>query len=179
MCAEELKEIKDLRLRRGNRYESFIAKLNHVADLVKIYKNNSAKSIISDIINNISNLTIRETININDTAIYSKYLNVSIEKQKDFIENTIEKIRTAKEILLEDDLREEKEQLNNTYIKDNIEYITEGSRIKYYDSVKYLMHLSKVKKIQDMEKDLFEMQKDLKSCIDYNFKINKELQNLK
>lgn len=163
------KMIKDFMVRRSERFLSFSERVKYLVEMTNIYKSKEANKILLEIESKIKNVIVKhKSSEASSNILYA--LNVA-ENINEFIEDIIENIRTAGEFLLEAELKETKKDLTKTFIEDVIDEIEEKSQQKYLDSVKNLIQISKLKKINLLNADVYEMEKDLRACIQYNDKI--------
>lgn len=167
------KMIKDFMVRRSERFLSFSERVKYLAEMANIYKAKEVVSLLSEIQDEIKKHVVKHrSSEASSNILYSLDISDNIDE---FIESITENIRTAGEILLEFELKDIKKDLIKTYIEDVIDEVEEKSQQKYLNSVKNLIQIAKLKKVNILNADVYEMEKDLRACIQYNDKI----QNLK
>lgn len=154
--------IKDLKARRNDRFLAFMESLKDFIEMSKIYKSKDAQKILSNVIKKIKNVTEKNV----------QLFSLKIENNVDnFIDEIISSVREAGEYIVELELKEINKDLIDSYIEDTIDYIEVSAQSKYLNAVKLLVQLAKVKRVNNLNNNVFEMEKDLKACISYNEKI--------
>lgn len=166
-------EVRDLKNKRSDRYQALMFRLKSFVDLTKTYEDSELSSLSDKILKDVKSKTMKETIGTVDGAIKTTNFlySLNIDNVDEYKETLEENLRNVYETTIEKELGRLRKNMLKSYINDNIEEIPENNRQKYYDAIKYLLHLSKINHIRDMENDIHELKKDLISCVNYNSKI--------
>lgn len=167
-------EVKEFKIRRHGRYISFFENIKNFIETAEEYECKEANKILEDVANMLKEFTIKSKINgeeIEDGVNFLLSLDIK-GKDKDFFVNHITNgVRTAGEYLIALELKETKNKLIETYVDDAIEYVEEWAKPKYHGAVSLLVQLAKIKKLNKLNDAVFEIEKDLIACLEYNDKI--------
>lgn len=163
--------VNDLKNRRNDRYDALFIRLKSFSDNSKFYSDKIAEAQMFNAFELFKKATKKESYGNKENTIYTRWLDVKSENRDDFIDEIIQNIREANEIYIEKELKETEKNLTKNFIEHNINYVEKNSRNKYYGAIKMLLHLDKIAKINILENELRELQKDFISCINYNSKI--------
>lgn len=169
MAKEDLREFN---ARKTNRLSSVLMKLENLEDVAKMFKLKDAKTIATELLSNTNTHISRKSMSdSNGSTINVLTLKIAEQERESFISNVVDKYIEAGEMIIEKELANEKKDLNSAYIDDTIELISEDRREKYLNAIKSLSNLSKLKKVHCLNKEAFEIEKDLKACFNYEDKI--------
>lgn len=167
-------EAKEFKIRRHDRYMSFFESIKSFIEMAEEYECKEANEILKDVATMLKEFTIKSKINgeeVIDGVNYLLSLDIG-DKDKDFFVNHITNgVRTAGEYLIALELKQQKGKLIETYLEDAIEYVEEWAKPKYNGAVNLLVQLAKIKKLNKLNNIVFEIEKDLMACLDYNQKI--------
>lgn len=170
--AQEL--VTALKNRRRDRFEAIEVRLKAFLEDSKYHKDTEAKEYIDTAMILFNGKVVTDCISKNNRYVYTRYLDIYNSDKDNFVEKIINALRYGCEIFIEKELYQTKKGLTDRFINGTIKSIPELNRDRYYDSVKYLVRLEKIRLINELEHDLSEIQKDMLSCIKYNEKIKKE-----
>lgn len=165
-------DVREFNIRKTNRLSAVLMKLENLEDVAKMFKLKSAKETATELLSHTNSYISKKPISDNNGGVVSILtLNLDKKDREAFIENIVDKYIEAGEMIIEKELADEKKDLHKTYLDDTIELVGEDKREKYLNAVKSLSNLSKLKKVHYLNREAFEIEKDLKTCFSYEDKI--------
>ena len=170
-----LGDVRDFNLRKTNRMQAVLIKLDDVEDIAKFYKIKPSVDLIRDAKKILSsNISKKNMTDNKDNTISVLSLTIKDDnKCREIIEELQEKYIKAGEYIIEKELKEEKDNLSKMYIEDAVKLMSADQILVYKNAIKSLSSLLKITKINKLNSQAFEISKDLKSCFDYENKIEK------
>lgn len=156
--------VQQLKQRRHDSLVSAISKIELILDFTKMYKLNNDSDKVVKILTNLKSNVKKDSNELKHLSIDSrKDYNKVIEKISDSIFEPYENI-VCKELLdFEDNLK-------GLFKYAEIERIPE-----YTKNIRSLMGLASIQKNKKMQEDLFSIQQNLLASLNYNDKIQKEI----
>lgn len=171
-----MKSVVKLKERRTERFNAFMERLSALVDVSNDYNLKYANEILSDALDLIKTVVVKEKIGNSQVATNcNKWLNVRPQDMEHFVDKVINGVRDAHLDFIEIELKNTEKQLRTSYFEDAIDEIEEFARPKYEGALKLMLHLAKIKKLQELESELFECKKDMIACIKYNTKIENQM----
>ena len=170
-----LGDVREFNLRKTNRMQAVLIKLDDVEDIAKFYKIKPSVDLIRDAKKILSsNISKKNMADNKDNTISVLSLTIKDDnKCREIIEELQEKYIEAGEYIIEKELKEEKDNLSKMYIEDAVKLMSADQILVYKNAIKSLNNLLKITKINKLNSQAFEISKDLKSCFDYENKIEK------
>lgn len=167
-------DLKEFILRRNDRYNSFFERLKTFIEVAEDYNAKESNDFLSDVAKLVKEFTIKVKSNGNDAENSTNYLysfDVESKDREFFIDKIIDGVRNAGEVLVAIELKNTKDKLTESYIEDALEYVEDFAKPKYLNAINLIVQLAKIKKLNILNAELFEMEKDLTACLKYNDKI--------
>lgn len=167
-------DLKEFILRRNDRYNSFFERLKTFIEVAEDYNAKESNDFLSDVAKLVKEFTVKVKSNGNDAENSTNYLysfDVEPKDREFFIDKIIDGVRNAGEVLVAIELKNTKDKLTESYIEDALEYVEDFAKPKYLNAVNLIVQLAKIKKLNILNAELFEMEKDLTACLKYNDKI--------
>lgn len=167
-------DLKEFILRRNDRYNSFFKRLKTFIEVAEDYNAKESNDFLSDVAKLVKEFTVKVKSNGNDAENSTNYLysfDVESKDREFFIDKIIDGVRNAGEVLVAIELKNTKDKLTESYIEDALEYVEDFAKPKYLNAVNLIVQLAKIKKLNILNAELFEMEKDLTACLKYNDKI--------
>lgn len=169
-------EVKEFTVRRHERYTTFFENIKNFVDTAEEYECKEANAILSEVAKMVKEFTIKTKLNGEENTNGVNYLlsfDIDAKDKEFFVNHITNSVRTAGEYLVAIELKNTKQELIEKYIDDAIDYVEEWAKPKYNGAVSLLVQLAKIKKLNQLNDIVFEIEKDLMACIDYNEKIIK------
>lgn len=164
-------DVRILKERRTNRIESILEKSKDLIETSKVYKLKESEKLSNEIYKSIKKYVDKKSINGENSTTYNLELKVSQEDKDGWVRNITDDIREVKLDIASIILKSMKEYLFKEFIEKGTE-----ARQEYLDCVRKLMNL-KTKIVSDeVDEEVYEIEKDLIASINYNTKID-ELEN--
>ena len=167
-------DLKEFILRRNDRYNSFFERLKTFIEVAEDYNAKESNDFLSDVAKLVKEFTVKVKSNGNDAENSTNYLysfDIEPKDREFFIDKIIDGVRNAGEVLVAIELKNTKDKLTESYIEDALEYVEDFAKPKYLNAVNLIVQLAKIKKLNILNAELFEMEKDLTACLKYNDKI--------
>lgn len=167
-------DLKEFILRRNDRYNSFFERLKTFIEVAEDYNAKESNDFLSDVAKLVKEFTVKVKSNGNDAENSTNYLysfDIEPKDREFFIDKIIDGVRNAGEVLVAIELKNTKDKLTESYIEDALEYVEDFAKPKYLNAINLIVQLAKIKKLNILNAELFEMEKDLTACLKYNDKI--------
>lgn len=165
-------KIKGLKKRRTDRFECALERIKMYLADSSFYKKNDGKHYIETAIGLFRQNTSQEYIRLDGETTYLRYFKTDYKALEEIIDN----LREGNIRFIESDLAKSRQDLMTNFVKNNIQKIEESHREQYLKAVDLLVRLEKVGRVDELESDLNELNKDLISCMKYSDMIELEME---
>lgn len=168
-------KIRELKKKRTDRFGAVSVKMKMYADDCDFYRDSEAKNAIKKAVTMIKKSTKVEGLTTNNKKFNYYYLDINSDYESDnFVDEIIKNLKYGNYRFIEYDIKNTKKELMDNYVNPISDKIAD--KTEYIKAVNLLAECERINRIDNFEKDLCELRKDLVSCLKYNNMIKSELE---